>query len=237
VLFNFEKSREVATMVALSTRLTERTAVHYTLTEELSLQHARWLRGAVAQRVNRSEFHHHCGDRLVFQHPLIRYCTRAKQAAILGLSEGAFLLRGLPTLTRLRLGNRDYEVVDRNIEAGRCEIGASADPILYRFVTPYLALNQDNYNRWQAVNQFAQRELLARIVLGNLLSLSKAIHLNVSERLRAEVDLHADGWHELKPGVRLLGFFGAIQVNYVLPEAWGIGKSSARGFGTVAREV
>jgi hypothetical protein len=37
----------------------------------------------------------------------------------------------------------------------------------------------------------------------------------------------------LKPGVELLGFEGSIRINFRLPLRWGIGKSSARGFGTL----
>jgi hypothetical protein len=75
--------------------------------------------------------------------------------------------------------------------------------------------------------------LLERVVIGNLLSLSKAIDLHVSERLHAEVDLHPCGLQVLKPGVELLGFGGSIRINFRLPLRWGIGKSSARGFGTL----
>jgi len=31
----------------------------------------------------------------------------------------------------------------------------------------------------------------------------------------------------------LLGFLGSLRTNFQLPERWGIGKSSSRGFGTL----
>ncbi len=70
-------------------------------------------------------------------------------------------------------------------------------------------------------------------MIGNLLSLSKAIGLHVSERLHAEVDLEPCGMQTLKPGLALLGFRGSVRINFRLPTRWGIGKSSARGFGTL----
>jgi hypothetical protein len=78
--------------------------------------------------------------------------------------------------------------------------------------------------------------LLARVFVGNLLAFGKAVGLHVEDRLRAEVDLQPSGWEVFKPGVSLLGFSGEIKTNFALPRLWGLGKSAARGFGTLQRE-
>ena len=80
-----------------------------------------------------------------------------------------------------------------------------------------------------------QSRLLERVLIGNILSLSKAIGLEVTVRLRAEPCLLPSGLEELKPGLQLLGFSGSFRVNFALPQGWGLGKSSSRGFGTVIR--
>jgi hypothetical protein len=214
----------------------EHTTVSFTLDRELDLRHARWLRGAIGRLIDRPEFHHHSAQGLLYQHPLIRYSVHCNQAVISGLAEGAFLLRGLPAFQALRLGRAESRVLSHSMKTSRWELGPTQEPIIYHFQTPYLALNQANYPAWERSDPFARRRLLQRIVVGNLLSLAKAINLNVTDRLHAEVDLQPDGWHELKPGLQLLGFRGAVAVNFELPEAWGIGKSSARGFGTLCRE-
>jgi hypothetical protein len=105
--------------------------------------------------------------------------------------------------------------------------------IQYVFQTPYLALNQENFIQWQRDSAAQRRHLLARIVIGNVLSLSKSLGLHVSERLHAEVDLEPCGLQTLKPVLELLGFRGSIRINFRLPARWGIGKSSSRGFGTL----
>ena len=220
---------------AASSKLVEHTTVRLTLDRELDLRHARWLRGAIGTIIDRPEFHHHFPQGLLYQHPMIRYFVHGDRAIIAGLAEGAFLLRGLPAFERLRLGAEEYCVLNQSAEASRCVLGPTAEPIVYHFQSPYLALNQENYPIWENGDPFARRRLLKRVVVGNLLSLAKAISLSVSERLHAEVDLQPDGWHELKPDLQLLGFRGAVRVNFDLPEAWGIGKSSARGFGTLTR--
>ena len=67
--------------------------------------------------------------------------------------------------------------------------------------------------------------LLQRVLIGNILSLCKAIGLDVSARLEAETDLAATGLEELKPGLHLLGFKGSVRVNFLLPECWGMERA------------
>lgn len=145
------------------------------------------------------------------------------------------MLRELPELKALRLGPNHYSVLEQSVEQKRVVVGPTAAPASYAFRSPYLALNQENHAAWENASGEDRRHLLERVVIGNLLSLSKAIDLHVEERLRVEVDLEPDGWHEIKPGLRMLGFRGSFHVNFLIPELWGVGKSSARGFGTVTR--
>jgi hypothetical protein len=200
------------------------------------MSHARWLRGAVIQRARRPEFHHHDDEGVIYQHPLIRYDVSSGCAELAGLAEGALLLRSLPAFEAFTLGRETLSVRQRSVEMGRVEVGPTAVPIRYTLQTPYLALNQENYHDWERGSYSERKRLLSRIVIGNVLSLSKAIGLHVSERLYAEVDLEPCGLQTLKPGVELLGFRGSIRVNLRLPTRWGIGKSSARGFGTLIAE-
>ena len=154
--------------------LVEHTTVRFTLERELDLRHARWLHSAISRLVDRPEFHHHSPQGLLYQHPLIRYSVHRNQAMISGLAEGAFLLRGLPAFETLRLGARGVSCPHHSVEVSRRELGPTAEPTVYHFQAPYLALNQENYPIWERGNPFTRRRLLERVVVGNLLSLAKA---------------------------------------------------------------
>lgn len=223
-------------MVNVLERIVDFTIIRHDLGIPLSMAHARWLRGAVTRRVNRPEFHHHGDDGLLHQQPLIRYDVSTGFAELAGIAEGALLLRALPPFDSFSLGRETVAIRHREIESGRVEIGPAAVPIRYRFLTPYLGLNQENHRRWERSSALDRRGILERVVVGNFLSLSKSIGLHVVERLHAEVDLSPCGLQVLKPGVELLGFSGSIQINFRLPMRWGIGKSSARGFGTLVAQ-
>ena len=60
--------------------------------------------GQLDEVMDRPEFHHHAERGIVYQHPLIRYDVSGNQAMILGLAEGAFLLRSLPALENVAFG-------------------------------------------------------------------------------------------------------------------------------------
>ncbi len=212
------------------------TVVRHTVGASLGVSHARWLRGAFASRFDRPEFHQHLEEGLLYRHPLIRYDVSTGDAVVAGLAEGAMLLRSVPPFTEIRLGRETHQVLRHQREVMRVELGPTTSPLDYEFRSPYLALNQDNHATWERNSEVDRRRLLERVIVGNLLSLSKAVGLHVEERLAAEVNLEPDGWHEIKPGVRLLGFRGTIRVNYLIPDLWGVGKSSARGFGTLSKQ-
>ncbi len=220
-------------MIETCNKIVEFTRIQHDVGVQLTITHARWLRGSVARRIRRPEFHQHGGDGVIYRHPLIRYDVSRGCAEIAGLAEGALLLRSIPAFDEFELGKDRLRVRERSVHTVRVTIGPTADLMTYVFQTPYLALNQDNFQDWEASNEMARKRLLSRIVVGNLLSLSKTIGLHVAERLRAEVDLHPCGFQTLKPGVDLLGFHGSLRTNFQLPDRWGIGKSSSRGFGTL----
>jgi len=231
-----EFAEEAAAPMSDACKSIEYTTIRHVVAVGLDQSHARWLRGAVATRATRPEFHHHRGDALIYSHPLIRYHVIQDAAVIAGVAEGAPLVRGMPRLDELALGGQAHRVLERVAETARIEVGPTTEAVDYAVTTPYLALNQDNHPAWERGGREDRRRLLERVVVGNLLSFSKAIGMHVDRRLVAEVDLEPDGWHDLKPGVRLLGFRGTIRVNFALPEGWGIGKSGARGFGTLFRK-
>lgn len=183
--------------------------------------------------MDQPEFHHHVGRGRIYSHPLIRYDTSNGSPVISGLGDGAYLLRAMPAINRLRIGNEEYVVSGQSDRAERFEIGPTSSAILYELSSPYLALNQKNYRLWTSASARERDELLSRIIVGNILSFSKAIGLSVRDRIVAEPSLEPNGHFTLKPGVKLFGFRGSFRVNFQLPSGWGLGKSSSRGFGTV----
>jgi Cas6b C-terminal domain/Cas6b N-terminal domain len=204
----------------------------------LEYEHARAIRGFFGRLFNTvPAFHGHTGTAFIYKHPLIQYKVRNGSALIMGLKEGAYLLKAVPPLEHLTVHGEQLPVVTQTRTDGAVEFGLCGRPLQYKFVTSWGALNQDNYHTYCTLNDdsTAVNQLLTRILIGNLLSLSKAVGYVVDETI--QVDLTVNGCEELeaKRGVHLVGFNGRFRANFAIPDNWGVGKFSSRGYGTVSR--
>ena len=221
------------------TKAIEQTLVTITCSERLDLHDARFLRGVFAGLYpNRPQFHGHGSSGLVYEHPRIQYKVMDGRGLIVGLQEGAFLLQVAEAPVRLRLGARwlDVTCVDRVVRT--VPFGLAEMLFEYKFVTPWVALNEENHGRFLAAHvrgKEATSALMQKVLIGNLLSASKALGYEVPGPIDAEVKVEEPTEVVLKPGVVLLGFLGRFRTNFSIPPLWGIGKQSARGFGTVEK--
>jgi hypothetical protein len=215
------------------TTLIEHCIVNFEVSQAVKLEDARWFRGAISQAMLRPEFNNHHGDKLSYVEPMIRYDTSTGRPNLVGIQNGALLLKSLPRFHKLRLGNKDVDVHRQLVMPTRVEVGPVEDMCRYRFSSECLPLNQENYDRWQRITQSDKDQLIQRILIGNLLSFAKGIGMSVTTKLEAKCKMVPVGFRVLKPGVRMLGFTGDFSVNFKLPPLWGLGKSTSRGFGTV----
>ena len=203
--------------------------------QSLKENDARFFRGFFGQRYkNRVEFHHHGPSGLLYQHPLIQYKTIGGVGRVMGLESGSFLVRALPAIDTLNLNGQTLNVIEQNRNTETISFGATEAPVKYRFLSPWLALNQANHQCYnKLLNKAKRKDLLSRILIGNLISLCKSVRLTITHRLKANLSVEQVRSIEIKSDVMLIGFMGTFTVNFQLPTLWGIGKQSARGFGTV----
>jgi Cas6b C-terminal domain/Cas6b N-terminal domain len=181
--------------------------------------------------------HHHNADgSLRYDYPRVQFKVLDRTAHLIGLAEGADLVTRLwAEVDVARIGEEELPVFESTLSRRRDPLGETAEAMTYRLRTPWLGLNQENHRAYEAHRDLADRHaLLARVLVGNCLSLAKAFGHRVGSKLIAEA---IDLWPRtvrLK-GVEMLGFLGTFHVNFHLPDRLGIGKSVSRGFGTVER--
>lgn len=179
--------------------------------------------------------HHHREDgTLVYDYPRVQFKVLDRTAVLIGLAQGSDLLLDLWTeVERARIGEEALAVLEAGIVRRVEWLGETEEPLCYRFLLPWLALNQDNYHRYvQAAADEERQALLARTLVGNCLSLAKSFGHRVDARLQADCSRLREVPVTLKD-VPMVGFLGEFRVNFRLPAHAGIGKSVARGFGTV----
>ncbi len=155
---------------------------------------------------------------------------------VLGINEGAEILQKIYVdVNSIKIGENEYEIKEKVIVLRTDKLMISTEPIPYTFLTPWLALNERNYEKYHKLGTWEKRRaMLEKILVGNILSMSKGLGYTVSAPIEAHIEKMKPVRNRLK-GVPMLGFLGNFSVNFEIPDYWGIGKSVSRGFGTVKK--
>lgn len=200
-------------------------------------ENASKLRGFFATEFNNYILlHQHNGGNFIYKYPLIQYKIINKVPIILSIKEGIDVMKNIYNkYHRINLAGNIYEIMEKVINVKEEEIGIQNISLDYSFLTPWLALNEENYERYKKLQTRQERkELLKKILVGNIISMSKSLGYTVPEIIKADIINFRRIRTSLK-GTPMLGFLGTFKVNFEIPDYWGIGKSVSRGFGTVKK--
>jgi hypothetical protein len=196
------------------------------------------LRGYFGRSFESEELlHHHKKDgSLLYAYPRIQFKVIKNAAYLIGFGDGGELLSKLwLKIDKAKVGLIDMPVIESSIIKRKIEIGESPNSVAYRFISPWLALNQRNESMYRQTKSASERaSMLGNIMVGNCLSLAKAFNYNVRSRLTSD----CSRLHEIRcslKGVGMRGFVGRFKINFDLPDRIGLGKSVSRGFGTIER--
>jgi hypothetical protein len=182
-----------------------------------------------------SLLHQHVTDKLIYKYPLIQYKMLAGTPLVLGINEGADVLKEIyDKFDEIKLGETKYSIMERGITMKSEEFGCTQQIYSYRFVTPWIALSQENYPKYRDASGEERKDLLRRILVGNLLSASKGLGYVAKEHIRLDVGRMQDEICLLK-GTKVTGIRGEFTASFAIPEFMGLGKSVSRGYGAVTR--
>ena len=182
--------------------------------------------------------HNHYEDgRFRYRYPEIQYKVIKKIPTLIGINEGADLLPKLfLKIKNININGQQFPVTAKNIECKAVETGFSNSLHEYEFTTLWMALNQQNYPKYQNLKSAKEKqEMLNSILVGHILSFFRntGIELGPNERLMAKVDLREKSTRFKEN--KMIAFSGKFIVNALLPDEIGLGKSVSRGFGTIKR--
>jgi hypothetical protein len=175
-------------------------------------------------------------DDLLYQYPRVQFKVIDDNAVLVGVKEGSELLQQVwRDYDRTCLGGDGLRVVEARIESHEEPLMSTDEPLEYRFVTPWIALNQKNFGEYTSKrNPHHRKQELSRILTGNCLGLAKSLGIRFSDRVTADCS-RLTSIKASPQGSGMIGFVGRFTVNVTLPDDMGLGKSVARGFGTVQK--
>ena len=136
----------------------------------------------------------------------------------------------------VRIGEEERRVVQVEWSVRALQRAVSRRLVRYELGAPWLALNQENHARYRALGAGARRAELDRILVGNLLAMSKGLGWFYAgdETVYAAFEPAGEVHCEVKD-VSLIGFEGGFVSNLELPDDLAVGRSVSLGFGWFRR--
>ena len=205
----------------------------------ISSNDAEKIRGYIGRKfIDDSFLHHHNteNNKLIYRYPVVQYKVIDGNPLLIGIKGGVdSLWKVFDNMSELNLDDITHEIFDKKSLLKQVHVGISDKQISYSFLTPWLALNEKNYEKYQRLGTWAKKkELLVKILIGNIISMSKSLGYTVPEPIKANIGNLKEVPTSLK-ATPMLGFLGTFSVNFEIPDYWGIGKSVSRGFGTIVK--
>lgn len=200
---------------------------------------AHLLRGALAAAFPDNDlFHQHAADgKSIFRYPRIHYRWNPKtgDGIVTGFGDG------VESLAQLVMSDMTLQFGDRSltIQEARAEFACHEVTVLprlkrYHFRSPWLPLNQGNYERYRNMPHPDRADELDRIAVGNILSALKGFDIRLSERVYAAVIPRRHLTCRYKDRI-LAGILGSLVTNVDLPDGFALGKAVSHGYGWLAR--
>lgn len=189
------------------------------------------LRGFLAHLfTNISEFHHHSDNS--YHYPLIQYKRIDKKLAIIGMGEFADVV--FDKMSNLdHITTQDQKIPLTNIELQNTIYYPKEVKTKYKFASPWIALNKENYVKYSLLAKKDHRAFLEKILVGNILSMLKGMEIFVDYIITVKIYSYKSittTAHQNK----FTGFFCEWDSSITIPEYCGLGKSISKGFGVVS---
>ncbi|MGD9489451.1 MAG: CRISPR-associated endonuclease Cas6 [Calditrichaceae bacterium] len=183
------------------------------------------------------EFHNHTGNggfRWVY--PEIQFKFIKGVPCIVGYGPAIDILAGaFMKIQRIEINHKIIEVPERSIEFNQYELGMSPKFIRYRFSSPWMALNEENYRKYNRLDPIEQESMLNRILWGNIRTLAHAFDYWIEDQDALRVSGHFKMKTQKFKGTVMSTFMGEFIANFFLPDDLGLGKQVARGYGAIRK--
>lgn len=193
------------------------------------------LRGFFANKYTCDDIMHNHGEEgTIYRYPLVQYKVIDKSPIIIGLNSGAATIMDIGiSEDNIIIQGTHFNLERAEIITEQVDFGLANDNYEYHFKTPWFCLNQNNISKYKKSNENEKQSLLCKILIGNILSMSKGFDYWIKDEIIVE-----SSFKEIPvnfKGKSMLAFKGSFVTNFQIPDYLGLGKSVSRGFGTVKK--
>lgn len=203
---------------------------------KLDLRDSEKLRGYIGNKYIETDIlHNHTQTGYIYRYPLTQYKVIDSVPMIIGIGEASEIVKNIAIdCEDINIEGTVFASVNREITTKFCNYNETDDYISYEFISPWIALNQENIVKYRNSSDMEKETMLKKILIGNIISMSKGLEYTVKKELFCWINLVPVNVN-LK-NKNLIAFKGEFKVNFDMPNYLGLGKSVSRGFGTFKRK-
>ncbi len=185
-----------------------------------------------------TQLHNHLPDNTFsYKYPVIQYRMIDNHPALMAMNEGIHILKDIFFRTNeIRINQTIYPAHDREVFLGEYDFGATSTYQKYSFLSPWMALKEENHKTYISLDTIERQKFLRHILRENLKTISKGFVYQIPDIEQIKVDGFFEETQMNFKNQKMLGFKGKFVMNFDLPDFVGLGKQSARGFGVVMKE-
>ena len=178
--------------------------------------------------------HHHIDNILIYSYPQVQYGVINGTPYIFGIDEGVQAIKELNNnLTELQL-TRHYNILEKQLTEKVVDIKTTTQQHKYKFISPWIGLNQKNYQKYKKIDNTRDKKiLLNKILIGNILSMCKGLGIIINHKINIKTHLNIK--NVKYKSVYMQGFTGEFLTNFSLPDYMGLGKGVSQGHGTIIK--
>lgn len=200
------------------------------------IENANKLKGFIASQFRDYPiFHNHYGGRSMFTDPRIQYKIINGVGYVLGIEEGAKMIKMISEIDELHLGNSIYNVIP--IFCDKEEIIMPTEELIqYDMVGNWIPFNDKNYEISKTLKDWKEKKIFVNNILrDNIISLCKGYGLYVDKH-KHTIYVHSR-LKETRSMYKVLrpSFIGEFRTNMIIPDFFGIGEKVSAGFGVIKR--
>ena len=168
-----------------------------------------------------------------FLYPRVQVKILNEQIYIVGINEGVDSIKAIAQkMDFLDFGNITFQVLDNEIEEHGNRFQPVSKLIRYRFVTPWVALNQTTGYRYRHLNNADRVNFLNRLLGQNIVFMAREMGMELEENIFTKVTLSSLFPRQVDEN-NWGAFDGEFRANFVLPNYLGIGNGITRGYGAI----
>ena len=172
-------------------------------------------------------------NREKYLYPRVQVKILNEQIFIIGLNEGVDPVLSLKEkIEILDFGNISFSVVNNDSDRLKNQFQMTDKLMHYRFITPWVALNQSTGNKFRKIKNQEKIKFLNTLLAQNIIFIAKEFGSVLDEKIYTKViipSLFPKTVDEKRWG----SFVGEFKTNFFLPSYIGIGNGLTRGYGTV----